>query len=158
MTRFGPGASQNISKIDMARLGRHLGGGRTDQGFQKWDPEVILKDEYTPAVFNNPDLVKKLQFSFERSLGSENVFKTSPVMGGEDFGMFGRDEPIIPTALFWLGAVNKEVYDRSKKDNIALPSLHSDLFLPDPEPTIETGITAMTQAAIDLFREDLQGP
>jgi hippurate hydrolase len=121
-------------------------------------PEVILKDEYTPAVFNNPNLVKKLQSSFERSLGPENIFKTSPVMGGEDFGMFGRDEPIIPTALFWLGAVNKEVYDRSKKDNIALPSLHSDLFLPDPEPTIETGITAMTQAAIDLFREDLQGP
>ncbi|MDA7602317.1 amidohydrolase [Gammaproteobacteria bacterium] len=121
-------------------------------------PEVILKDEYTPAVFNNPNLVKKLQSSFERSLGPENIFKTSPVMGGEDFGMFGRDEPIIPTALFWLGAVNKEVYDRSKKDNIALPSLHSDLFLPDPEPTIETGITAMSQAAIDLFGEDLQGP
>ena len=73
-------------------------------------PEVILKDEYTPAVFNNPDLVQKLESSFKKSIGSENIFKTSPVMGGEDFGMFGRDEPIIPTAIFWLGAVNKSVF------------------------------------------------
>ena len=118
-------------------------------------PEVILKDEYTPAVFNNPELVHKLQSSFEQSIGPENIFKTSPVMGGEDFGMFGREEPIIPTALFWLGAVNKKVYEKSIKDNIALPSLHSDLFLPDAEPTIKTGIKAMSQAAIDLFREEL---
>jgi amidohydrolase len=118
-------------------------------------PEVILKDEYTPAVFNNPDLVQKLESSFKKSIGSENIFKTSPVMGGEDFGMFGRDEPIIPTAIFWLGAVNKSVFEESKKENIPLPSLHSDLFLPDAEPTINTGITAMSQAAIDLFREEL---
>ena len=118
-------------------------------------PEVILKDEYTPAVFNNPDLVQKLESSFKKSIGSENIFKTSPVMGGEDFGMFGRDEPIIPTAIFWLGAVNKDVFEESKKENIPLPSLHSDLFLPDAEPTINTGITAMSQAAIDLFREEL---
>ena len=52
-------------------------------------------------------------------------------MGGEDFGMFGRVEPIIPTALFWLGAVNKKVYEKAQKEDLILPSLHSDLFLPD---------------------------
>jgi hippurate hydrolase len=51
--------------------------------------------------------------------------------------------------------VNKDVFEESKKENIPLPSLHSDLFLPDAEPTINTGITAMSQAAIDLFREEL---
>ena len=55
-------------------------------------------------------------------------------MGGEDFGMFGRVEPIIPTALFWLGAVNNEVYEKAKRDDLTLPSLHSDLFLPDADP------------------------
>jgi len=116
-------------------------------------PIVSLKDEYTPAVFNNPALVDKLQASFEKSIGIENIIKTSPVMGGEDFGMYGREEPIIPTALFWLGAVNKSVYEKAKKDNITLPSLHSDLFLPDAKPTINTGVLAMTNAAIDLFNE-----
>ena len=116
-------------------------------------PEVTLKDEYTPAVFNNPALVGKLEASFERSIGKENMIKTSPVMGGEDFGMYGKQEPIIPTALFWLGAVNKSVYEKARKDKITLPSLHSDLFLPDAEPTINTGVTVMSQAAIDLFIE-----
>jgi len=116
-------------------------------------PIVSLKDEYTPAVFNNPALVDKLQASFKKSIGIENITKTSPVMGGEDFGMYGREEPIIPTALFWLGAVNKSVYEKAKKDNITLPSLHSDLFLPDAKPAINTGVLAMTNAAIDLFNE-----
>ena len=116
-------------------------------------PTVTLKDEYTPAVFNNPELVKRLKVSFEESLGKDNVMKVSPVMGGEDFGMYGRVEPIIPTALFWLGAVNKNVYEKAIRENIVLPSLHSDLFLPDAEPTINTGVTAMTRAALDLFNE-----
>ena len=116
-------------------------------------PTVTLKDEYTPAVFNNPQLVEKLKVSFEKSLGKDNVKKVSPVMGGEDFGMFGRVEPIIPTALFWLGAVNKNIYEKALREDIVLPSLHSDLFLPDPEPTIETGVKAMTGAALDLFNE-----
>ncbi len=79
------------------------------------------------------------------------MIKVSPVMGGEDFGMFGRVEPIIPTALFWLGAVNEKVYERAIRDDITLPSLHSDLFLPDAEPTINTGVIAMSNAALDLF-------
>ena len=36
-------------------------------------PIVTIKDEYTPAVFNNPDLVDRLKESFVKSLGSENV-------------------------------------------------------------------------------------
>lgn len=143
--------SKTISSIKRLTRGLAISAGIPPDLY----PEVILKDEYTPAVFNNPDLVQKLESSFKKSIGSENIFKTSPVMGGEDFGMFGRDEPIIPTAIFWLGAVNKDVFEESKKENIPLPSLHSDLFLPDAEPTINTGITAMSQAAIDLFREEL---
>ena len=47
--------------------------------------------------------------------------------------------------------VNKNVYQKAIRDDIVLPSLHSDLFLPDAEPTIETGVKAMTGAALDLF-------
>ena len=73
-------------------------------------------------------------------------------MGGEDFGMFGRVEPIIPTALFWLGAVNTKVYEMAQKEGLILPSLHSDLFLPDAEPAIATGVKAMTLAILDLYK------
>lgn len=115
-------------------------------------PEITLKDEYTPALFNNLELTEKLRISFENVLGKDNVLKLSPVMGGEDFGMYGRVEPLIPSVLFWLGAVNNKVYDKSLRDNISLPSLHSALFLPDPEPTISTGVKAMTAAVLDLYK------
>jgi hippurate hydrolase len=37
------------------------------------------------------------------------------------------------------------------QDGTALPSLHSSHWAPDPEPTIRTGITALTAAALDLL-------
>ena len=139
--------NKTISEIKRIVRGTAISAGLPEELF----PVVEIKDEYTPAVFNHPELVEKLRISFEKSLGKENAVKVSPVMGGEDFGMYGRVEPIIPTALFWLGAVNKNVYQKAIRDDIVLPSLHSDLFLPDAEPAIETGVKAMTGAALDLF-------
>ena len=57
----------------------------------------------------------------------------SPVMAGEDFGMYGRVEPVIPTSLFWLGSVDQAAYDQSLREGVMLPSLHSSKFLPSPK-------------------------
>ncbi len=146
--------TDEVRNSTISSIKRIVRGAAISAGFpEELYPTVTIKDEYTPAVFNNPQLVEKLKISFQKSLGKNNVKKVSPVMGGEDFGMFGRVEPIIPTALFWLGSVNKNVYEKALRDDIVLPSLHSDLFLPDAEPTIETGVKAMTGAALDLFKE-----
>ena len=116
-------------------------------------PVITIKDEYTPAVFNDPKLTRKLKQSFEKALGKDSVIQVSQVMAGEDFGMYGRIKPIIPTSLFWLGSVNKTKYNLSNRRGNPLPSLHSDVFMPDPIPTINTGIKALTQAAHDLFNK-----
>ena len=140
--------NETISSIKKIVKGSAISAGLSEENY----PVIEIKDEYTPAVFNNPSLVEKIQKSFVKSLGEENVIKVSPVMGGEDFGMFGRVEPIIPTALFWLGAVNTKVYEMAQKEDLVLPSLHSDLFLPDAEPAIATGVKAMTLAILDLYK------
>lgn len=139
--------NQTLSSIERIVRGSAISAGLTEEYF----PIIEIKDEYTPAVFNNPSLVEKVQRSFVNTLGDDKVIEVSPVMGGEDFGMFGRVEPIIPTALFWLGAVNNEVYEKAKRDDLTLPSLHSDLFLPDADPAINTGVEAMSNAIVDLF-------
>lgn len=139
--------NETISSIRRIVRGAAISAGLQEDYF----PLIEIKDEYTPAVFNNPKLVERIKKSFDNSIGKENVIKVSPVMGGEDFGMFGRVEPIIPTSLFWLGAVNKKVYEKALRENLNLPSLHSDLFLPDAEPAIKTGVKAMTNATLDLF-------
>ena len=140
--------NETISSIKKIVKGSAISAGLSEENY----PVIEIKDEYTPAVFNNPSLVEKIQKSFVKSLGEKNVIKVSPVMGGEDFGMFGRVEPIIPTALFWLGAVNKKVYEKAQKEDLILPSLHSDLFLPDAKPAIATGVKAMTSAILDLYK------
>ena len=139
--------NQTLSSIERIVRGSAISAGLTEEYF----PVIEIKDEYTPAVFNNPSLVEKVQRSFVNTLGDDKVIEVSPVMGGEDFGMFGRVEPIIPTALFWLGAVNNKVYEKAKRDDLTLPSLHSDLFLPDADPAINTGVEAMSNAIVDLF-------
>ena len=140
--------NETISSIKKIVKGSAISAGLSEENY----PVIEIKDEYTPAVFNNPSLVEKIQKSFVKSLCEKNVIKFSPFMCGEDFGMFGRVEPIIPTALFWLGAVNKKVYEKAQKEDLILPSLHSDLFLPDAKPAIATGVKAMTSAILDLYK------
>ena len=72
-------------------------------------------------------------------------------MGGEDFGQYGRVEPKIPSLMFWLGAVDPAVYQAAQTGGPALPSLHSPFFAPLPQPTVTTGVEAMTAAALDLL-------
>jgi len=82
-----------------------------------------------------------------------NVIKREPVMGGEDFSRYGREEPKIPIFMYRLGSIPAERIAESKKPGgKPLPSLHSAFYLPEPTKTIRTGVTTMTAAAIDLLQ------
>lgn len=114
-------------------------------------PLVEVKDEFTPVAYNDPALTARLATVFENTLGDANVIESSPVMGGEDFGRYGQVEPKIPSMIFWLGAVDREVYAASKAGGAPLPSLHSPFFAPEYAPTIRTGVQVMSAAVRELF-------
>ena len=117
-------------------------------------PIVTVRDkEFTPATYNNPELANTVKLAIGTEIGANNVKDMHPVMGGEDFGAFGRVDPKIPSFLFWLGAVDPKVIAKAKKDGKTLPSLHSPFFAPDYEPTIKTGVAAMSAAALDLLKK-----
>lgn len=110
------------------------------------EPAVrVINDEYTPATYNDPALVRRLVPVWKRELGEENVVERDPEMGGEDFSRYGRVEPQIPIVMFRLGVIDRERMARP------LPSLHSPLFWPALHPTIETGVKAMTAAVLELM-------
>lgn len=112
----------------------------------------VDENEFTPATYNDPALTRRLATTFEAALGKENVVAVDPVMGGEDFGRFGLDGQ-VPASLFWLGAVDPKKVEESPAKGIPLPSLHSSLFAPVPEPTIRTGVKAMTSAVLELMKK-----
>ena len=114
-------------------------------------PEVIVKNEYTPALFNDPDLSNRLAGVLRAELGDANVELSKPVMGGEDFARFGRTEERIPGFYFWLGAADPEQYARAEARGLKLPATHSPFFLPSYERTLETGVRVMTAAALELL-------
>src|SRR5438046_1157134 len=45
---------------------------------------TVSKDERCPAMYNNPELTKRLVAVWKRALGTENVEIVDPTMGGED--------------------------------------------------------------------------
>ena len=115
-------------------------------------PKVLLKDEYTPALYNDPEFSRKVLSFISEEIGDENVSEISAVMGGEDFARYGRQDPKIPSLLFWLGGTSIEDWKKYQNNEIEMVSIHSPFFAPDPKPTITTGIKAMSASALGLLK------
>jgi len=117
-------------------------------------PEVtVLKGEAVPAMYNNPDLTKRISAALKSAIGNDNVVPKDPTMGGEDFSEFSLADHSIPAFMFQVGAVDPAKYADWKKNGTPLPSLHSSKFLPVPESTIRTGIVGMTAAILELTKK-----
>ena len=123
------------------------------EAFGAPEPEVTVESDYTPATYNDPDTTARTMKAVGKAIGATNVKEVKPVMGGEDFSQYGRTAEKIPSVIFWLGAVNPGKYTESKNGGASLPSLHSSGFAPDYDPTIATGVEAMSAAAIELFKD-----
>jgi hippurate hydrolase len=113
----------------------------------------VLKDQFTPATYNNPDLTKRLVGVWKNVLGADNVEIVDPTMGGEDFAEYSLPDHSIPAVDFHIGAVDPEKIAQFKREGKELPSLHSSKFAPVPEPTIRVGIIGMTGAVLELMKK-----
>jgi hippurate hydrolase len=108
----------------------------------------IELDDFTPAVFNNAELAHKTTDALRDVLGKDKVREIQPVMGGEDFGRYGREG--IPIFFYFLGTVPPERIAESEKTGTPLPSLHSDKYYPAMEPSIRNGVLTMSVAVLNL--------
>lgn len=112
-------------------------------------PVVRLKAAHK-ANYNDPELTERVARVLKQALGEENVVRSRPLMVSEDFGSWGLGG-LIPTCMFWLGAADPVQFEASRQTGIPLPSHHSPLFAPLPEPTIRVGVKAMSAAVLDLL-------
>jgi amidohydrolase len=112
----------------------------------------VSKDQYATAVYNNPELCRRLAVVWKKQLGDGNVLAMNPTMGAEDFSEFSLPDHSIPAVDFWIGAVDPAKIAEYKREGKELPSLHSSKFAPVPDPTIRVGIIGMTSAVLDLLK------
>jgi hippurate hydrolase len=112
----------------------------------------VIESEGAPSLYNDPQLTERITNAIGRAIGAENVVKAPPLMASEDFGRLSLDHQ-IPSVMFWLGAIEPSRVAASRSSGKPLPSLHSSLFQPLPEPTLRTGIKAMTTAVLELMKK-----
>ncbi len=139
--------NQLLAAIKRIARGEALAAGLPDDHM----PEVKLAEDFTPATYNNPELTERLAGVFKAWFGENRVILKKPSVGGEDFSEYGRTPDKLPICMFEIGGVDPEALKESERTGKALPSLHSSLWAPVPEPTIKTGITAMSAAVLELM-------
>lgn len=113
---------------------------------------TVEKDEFTPAMFNTVDFTNEMAGFLKTRFGEKRVMQLPPVMGGEDFSRFSREEnKDIKSLIIWVGGVPQAEYDAAKKEGRTLPSLHSPFWAPDAPVVISTATEALTAMAMKLM-------
>jgi len=115
-------------------------------------PIMKVVADQAPSLYNDPALTERVAGALSKAIGPDNVIKGAPLMASEDFGTYSLERQ-IPSCFLWLGAVDPAKVEASRKSGTPLPSLHSSLFAPLPEPTLRTGVKAMTSAVLDLMKK-----
>ena len=111
-------------------------------------PEVTFLTAYTPANYNDPDLVTSMRKSASTVIGPDNVMEAELQMVAEDFSLYGKTDERVPTVLFWLGTVPAHRIESGD-----LPGLHSPFYYPDPAKSLEAGVAVVSQSMLDLVNQ-----
>jgi hippurate hydrolase len=116
---------------------------------------VVTTSGFLPVTLNDAAIAERFRKVARAALGPENLVETKPSMASEDFGAWSLPDHSVRIFCFWLGASDPAKVKESERTGIPLPATHSPQFAPVPEPTIRTGVVAMTALALSLFNDEL---
>ncbi|HME12668.1 MAG TPA: peptidase dimerization domain-containing protein, partial [Candidatus Acidoferrum sp.] len=102
------------------------------------------------AMYNDPELTRRLVATLRGVLGQGNVVEIEPTMVFEDFAEFNLAG--IPSADFLVGAVEPGKFAAAQQSGAPLPQLHSSTWAPDYAPTIKEAITVETTELLELLK------
>jgi hippurate hydrolase len=114
-------------------------------------PVVTGIENGTPPTLNTPELAARVEAAMIAKMGKARVPRIPPSMASEDFNRYYLADPSIQSVIFWVGGVPQDVWDKAKRGEGSLPSLHNSAWAPDPAPTIAAGVEAMTTAVVALL-------
>ena len=135
---------QVLKAIDRKCKAAALGAGAPE-------PLVSVRlDEYTPSTVNDVKLTRRLTAVFRDFLGDANVIERAPILGGEDFGRFGREG--VPICMYFLGTIAPEKFAAAQRPGApTLPSMHADSYAPQPGPSVAVGVKTLSAAVLELL-------
>jgi amidohydrolase len=113
------------------------------------DPEIEVINAF-PVVDNDAAAIASARSAIVTALGESNVVEAPVVTGSEDVGVFATASK-APIAYWLFGGIDPETYAKAMEAgrvNQDIPSNHQATFAPVIEPTLGTGIQALTAAAL----------
>jgi hippurate hydrolase len=123
-------------------------------------PPEIRRSYGGPVTSNDAAVVDRVKAAHLAWFGPKRVMDMPvPAMGSEDFGLFAHadgssESPrTVPTGFWFWGGASADQMAGAEGETIlekigSLPSNHHPGFMVDPEPTIRTGVEALTVAAL----------
>ena len=117
-------------------------------------PPQITTTEHYPLTVNDPSWTRRVAAALRERFGEQRVRElAAPVSASEDFGSFGTEWG-VPSVFWYVGGTDPDLYrEAEQRGTVAqdVPTNHNPAFAPVIHPTLETGVQAMTAAALDAL-------
>ncbi|MET9362785.1 amidohydrolase [Streptomyces sp. NPDC006632] len=139
---------QDVREKVLAAVGRIVRGEAAVAGAGR-EPDIETVDSF-PVLVNDDDAVARTMAAVGAVVGDDRVFDPGAVTGSEDVGLFGEDAQ-VPLCYWLFGGADPEAFGAAFAAGTLdrdIPSNHSPFFAPVVDPTLTTGVTALTTAAL----------
>jgi amidohydrolase len=117
-------------------------------------PEITMTEHY-PLTVNDPDSTARVAAALRAKFGDDRVNElAAPYSASEDFGSFGTEWK-VPSVFWYVGGTDADLYRKAEQaGRVAqdIPTNHNPKFAPVIHPTLETGVEAITAAALDALQ------
>lgn len=112
-------------------------------------PEIVI-EAGGQAIINDSDLVARTEATLKAAFG-DKARRVPPITPSEDFSVFVNAG--VPSMFFFIGVSDPQRVAESKKPGgKPVPFNHSPFFAPVPEPSIKTGVMAMSLAVLTVLK------
>jgi amidohydrolase len=116
-------------------------------------PQISTTEHY-PLLTNDAQRTVRVAAALRAAFGDERVRELDvPYSASEDFGSFGSEWG-VPSVFWYVGGIDADLYRQAQQAGRVqqdIPTNHNPKFAPVIHPTLETGVQAMTTAALDAL-------
>ena len=116
-------------------------------------PEITMTEHY-PLTVNDLGRTARVASALRDWFGEDRVHElASPYSASEDFGSFGSEWG-VPSVFWYVGGTDPDAYRKAEQaGRVAqdIPTNHNASFAPVIHPTLQTGVQAITVAALDAL-------
>nr|WP_235429832.1 amidohydrolase [Xanthomonas sp. GPE 39] len=112
-------------------------------------PQIALGEHGSKAVINDAALAERTGAVFAQAFGSNAEHQSEPSAASEDYSAFIAAG--VPSFYFGIGGLDPQWLQQAKQKGERIPINHSPDFAPVPQPSIRTGVEAMTLAVMNAM-------